>query len=75
MPVSGSELEHQRWVELWSDAAVDRHRRNSSSSSNSSPKRFFDMPRFEIPKWVDEYVEQIGSVLRNRLLYIVGVAG
>ena len=23
------------------------------------------MPRSEIPKWVDEYVEQIGFVLRN----------
>ncbi|KAG2671098.1 hypothetical protein I3760_14G117800 [Carya illinoinensis] len=39
-----------RWVEFWSDAAVDRSRRNSSSSS--SPERFFEMPRSEIPKWV-----------------------
>ncbi|OMO56661.1 hypothetical protein CCACVL1_26370 [Corchorus capsularis] len=55
-----------RWVEFWSDAAIDRRRRNSSSSSsNSSPERYFDMPRTEIPKWVDEYVEQIGSVLRE----------
>ncbi|XP_021274147.1 uncharacterized protein LOC110409202 [Herrania umbratica] len=55
-----------RWVEFWSDAAVDRRRRNSSSSSsNSSPERYFDMPRTQIPKWVDEYVEQIGSVLRE----------
>ncbi|XP_030499579.2 uncharacterized protein LOC115714956 [Cannabis sativa] len=54
-----------RWVEFWSDAAVDRRRRNSSSSSSSSPERFFDMPKSEIPKWVDEYVEQIGSVLRQ----------
>ncbi|GAV73679.1 hypothetical protein CFOL_v3_17162 [Cephalotus follicularis] len=61
--VTGSKT--PRWVEFWSDAAVDRRRRNSSSSSSSSPERFFDMPRSEIPKWVDEYVEQIGSVLRE----------
>ncbi|POO02805.1 SMI1/KNR4-like domain containing protein [Trema orientale] len=61
----GSGARTPRWVEFWSDAAVDRRRRNSSSSSSSSPERFFDMPRSEIPKWVDEYVEQIGSVLRH----------
>ncbi|XWS33612.1 hypothetical protein CRYUN_Cryun22dG0097900 [Craigia yunnanensis] len=55
-----------RWVEFWSDAAVDRRRRNSSSSSsNSSPERYFEMPRTQIPKWVEEYIEQIGSVLRE----------
>ncbi|CAL5369495.1 unnamed protein product [Camellia sinensis] len=56
-----------RWVEFWSDAAVDRRRRNSnsSSSSSSSPERYFDMPRSEMPKWVDEYIDQIGSVLRE----------
>lgn len=56
-----------RWVEFWSDAAVDRRRRNSnsSSSSSSSPERYFGMPRSEMPKWVEEYVEQIGSVLRE----------
>ena len=43
-----------RWVEFWSDAAVDRHRRNSSSSSSSSPERFFEMPRSEMPKWVED---------------------
>lgn len=52
-----------RWVEFWSDAAVDRRRRNSSSSS-SSPERFFEMPKSEVPKWVEDYIEQIGSVLR-----------
>lgn len=54
-----------RWVEFWSDAALDRRRRNSSSSSSSSPERFFDMPRSETPKWVEEYVGKIGSVLRG----------
>ncbi|KAJ8764541.1 hypothetical protein K2173_006281 [Erythroxylum novogranatense] len=58
-----------RWVEFWSDAAVDRRRRNSaasSSSGSSSPERFIDMPpRSEVPKWVDEYIGQIGSVLRE----------
>ncbi|KAK9989755.1 hypothetical protein SO802_014281 [Lithocarpus litseifolius] len=55
----------QRWVEFWSDAVVDRRRRNSSSSSSSSAERFFEMPRSEMPKWVEEYIEQIGSVLRS----------
>ncbi|KAL3833340.1 hypothetical protein ACJIZ3_008076 [Penstemon smallii] len=56
-----------RWVEFWSDAALDRRRRNSnsSSSSSSSPDRYFDMPRSGTPKWVDDYVTQIGSVLRE----------
>lgn len=55
-----------RWVEFWSDAAIDRRRRNSSSSSScSSPERYFEMPRSEIPKWVESYIEQIGSVLRE----------
>ncbi|MBA0562535.1 hypothetical protein Goshw_015349 [Gossypium schwendimanii] len=55
-----------RWVEFWSDAAVDRRRRNSSSSSsNSSPDRYFEMRKTQVPKWVDEYMEQIGSVLRE----------
>ncbi|TYH38032.1 hypothetical protein ES332_D12G082400v1 [Gossypium tomentosum] len=52
-----------RWVEFWSDAAVDR--RSSSSSSNSSPDRYFEMRKTQVPKWVDEYMEQIGSVLRE----------
>ncbi|PON80984.1 hypothetical protein TorRG33x02_232140 [Trema orientale] len=54
-----------RWVEFWSDAAVDQCRRNFSSSSLSSLERFFNMPRSEITKWVDKYVEQIGSLLRH----------
>lgn len=55
-----------RWVEFWSDAAVDRRRRkSSSSSSNSSPDRFFEVRKTQVPKWVDEYMEQIGSVLRE----------
>ncbi|XP_073146628.1 uncharacterized protein [Henckelia pumila] len=56
-----------RWVEFWSDAAVERRRRNSnsSSSSSSSPDRYFGMPKSEIPKWIDEYVTRMGSVLRE----------
>ncbi|GAB4846982.1 hypothetical protein Ancab_025993 [Ancistrocladus abbreviatus] len=56
-----------RWVEFWSDAAIDRRKRNSNSScsSSSSPERFFDMPRCEMPKWVEEYIQKIGSVLRE----------
>ncbi|KAF3603139.1 hypothetical protein F2Q69_00036117 [Brassica cretica] len=58
-----------RWVEFWSDAAVDRRRRNSassmsSSSHSSSPERNLELPRSETPKWVDDYVNRIGSVLR-----------
>ncbi|KNA15187.1 hypothetical protein SOVF_100620 [Spinacia oleracea] len=52
-----------RWVEFWSDAAVDRQKRNSNSTS--SPERFFDMPKTETPKWVQDYVNQIGSVLKE----------
>ncbi|XP_023518713.1 uncharacterized protein LOC111782143 [Cucurbita pepo subsp. pepo] len=54
-----------RWVEFWSDAVVDRRRRNSSSSTSSSPDRVFEMPRSGIPKWVNEYIEEMGSTLRE----------
>ncbi|XP_076883175.1 uncharacterized protein LOC143531852 [Bidens hawaiensis] len=61
-----------RWVEFWSDAAVDRRKRNSYSSSSyslssysSSPDRLFEIPRTGVPKWVDSYVKQIGSVLKD----------
>ncbi|KAK4797756.1 hypothetical protein SAY86_030082 [Trapa natans] len=54
-----------RWVEFWSEAAaVDRSRRSSSSSS-SSPDRYLDMPKFKAPRWVGEYIERIGSILRD----------
>ncbi|KAI8535140.1 hypothetical protein RHMOL_Rhmol10G0152500 [Rhododendron molle] len=48
-----------RWVEFWSDAAIDprRQRRNSHGC--------YDMPRFEIPQWVGKYIERVGSVLRE----------
>lgn len=56
-----------RWIEFWSDAAVDRRKRNSNSSnsSGSSPDRYFEIPRTGIPKWVDSYVQQLGSVLKD----------
>jgi len=53
-----------RWVEFWSDAAVDRRRRISASRADT-PERFFDIRKFEEPKWVENYVEEIGSVLRE----------
>ncbi|WJX95207.1 hypothetical protein P8452_76551 [Trifolium repens] len=55
-----------RWVEFWSDAAVNRRRRSLSSRAET-PEKFFDIQKFEfeVPKWVDEYVEEIGSVLRE----------
>ncbi|GKV50960.1 hypothetical protein SLEP1_g57637 [Rubroshorea leprosula] len=49
--------------EFWSDVAIDRRRRNSPWPLSSSPERYFKMPRFEILKWVEECIEQIGSVL------------
>ncbi|KAE8701206.1 putative zeaxanthin epoxidase [Hibiscus syriacus] len=54
-----------RWVEFWSDAAFDRRRNSSSSSSNSSPDKYLEMTRSQTPKWVDEYIGQMGSVLRE----------
>ncbi|XP_061371197.1 uncharacterized protein LOC133313811 [Gastrolobium bilobum] len=54
-----------RWVEFWSDAAVDRRRRISSAEAAESPERFFDIRRWEVPKWVEQYIGQIGSVLRE----------
>ncbi|XP_058089516.1 uncharacterized protein LOC131236410 [Magnolia sinica] len=54
-----------RWIEFWSDAAGDRRRRNSSSS----PERLFEIPRpvFQpkLPRWVEGYLERIGSVLKE----------
>ncbi|XP_019088079.1 PREDICTED: uncharacterized protein LOC104745115 [Camelina sativa] len=52
-----------RWVEFWSDAAVDSCRRNSSSASSSSSSP--DLPKAETPRWVNQYVNRIGSVLRR----------
>lgn len=56
-----------RWIDFWSGAAIDRQRRNSnsSSSSTSSPDWYFELTRTGAPKWVGEYVAQIGSVLRE----------
>lgn len=51
-----------RWVEFWSDAAVDRRRRNSNSSS---PDRYFEIPRLGVPEWVNEYIDRVGSVLKE----------
>ncbi|XP_047311329.1 uncharacterized protein LOC124914766 [Impatiens glandulifera] len=63
--VSGSQK--PRWVEFWSDAATVWRRRNSTntSSSSSSPDRIIEMPRLEMPKWVEEYINEMGSVLRD----------
>ncbi|XP_010444705.1 PREDICTED: uncharacterized protein LOC104727331 [Camelina sativa] len=52
-----------RWVEFWSDAAVDSCRRNSSASSSSASSQSSspDLPKAETPRWVN----RIGSVLRG----------
>ncbi|KAI4381655.1 hypothetical protein MLD38_007712 [Melastoma candidum] len=68
-----------RWVEFWTDIAgsVDRMQRNSSSSSSlssmstssmssSSPDRYSEAQRRRgTPKWVEEYMSGIGTVLRE----------
>ncbi|KAK9096939.1 hypothetical protein Sjap_022436 [Stephania japonica] len=67
-----------RWVEFWSDAATDRRRRNSNSSSSTStstsssasPERLFEIEsrrasRGETPRWVEGYLERVGTVLRE----------
>ncbi|OVA15671.1 hypothetical protein BVC80_1313g62 [Macleaya cordata] len=55
-----------RWVEFWSDVTIDKRRRNSSSSSSSSsPERFFEIARQKKPEWVEEYLDRVGSVLRE----------
>ncbi|GAB2282615.1 hypothetical protein Dimus_017154 [Dionaea muscipula] len=67
-----------RWVEFWSDIAIDRRKKNrnsssssscssSSYSSSSSPDRLLiNKPaRSGSSKWVDDYVKRIGSVLRE----------
>ncbi|KAL5992829.1 hypothetical protein ACLOJK_013748 [Asimina triloba] len=55
-----------RWIEFWSDAAGDRKRRNSSPPS---PERLFEIarpvPRPKLPKWVEGYLDRIGSVLKQ----------
>ncbi|KAJ6989612.1 hypothetical protein NC653_018172 [Populus alba x Populus x berolinensis] len=49
-----------------SEKSTGRRRNSASSSSgSSSPERFFEMRRSEIPKWVGDYIEKIGSVLRE----------
>ncbi|XP_062199387.1 uncharacterized protein LOC133901866 [Phragmites australis] len=61
-----------RWIEFWSDAASDRRRRDSSSSEastasspSSSSSGCPSPPRRSTPRWVDNYLDELGSVLRN----------
>jgi hypothetical protein len=65
-----------RWIEFWSDAASDRRRRDSSSSdsstvstsscssSDSSDQSSLVGSRHS-PVWVDNYLDQIGSMLKE----------
>ncbi|EPS69454.1 hypothetical protein M569_05309, partial [Genlisea aurea] len=64
---TASSGKNMRWVEFWSDAAGVSRRRNSNSwsSSSSSPDRYIDMPKSGTPKWLDDYVTRIGSVLKE----------
>ncbi|KFK28342.1 hypothetical protein AALP_AA8G503800 [Arabis alpina] len=52
-----------RWVEFWSEAA--RNSVSSSSSSSSCSSSSSELLRTETPKWVNQYVNRIGSVLRG----------
>lgn len=56
-----------RWIEFWSEAAVDSHRRNwnASSPTGSCADGYSDIPRSETPKWAVEYIERVGVVLRE----------
>ncbi|KAL5974997.1 hypothetical protein ACLOJK_031673 [Asimina triloba] len=53
-------------IEIWSDAAGDRKRRNSSSPS---PERLFEIARPvlrpKLPKWVEGYLDRSGSLLKQ----------
>ncbi|KAM0913339.1 hypothetical protein ACQ4PT_012232 [Festuca glaucescens] len=62
-----------RWIEFWSDAASDRRRRDSSSSeastastsSSYSSSGCSSPPRRSTPRWVDTYLDRLGSVLKQ----------
>ncbi|XP_078180484.1 uncharacterized protein LOC144574396 [Carex rostrata] len=60
-----------RWIEFWSDAASDRRRRDSSSSDSSTASTSscsssdLSDPSRQSPIWVDSYLDQIGSVLKE----------
>ncbi|KAF9621599.1 hypothetical protein IFM89_023774 [Coptis chinensis] len=67
---SGASGRTPRWVEFWSDAAIDKRRRNSSSSSSSSsPDRYYEISRpvhqRKTPKWVEGYLNRVESVLKQ----------
>ncbi|MED6166008.1 hypothetical protein PIB30_104968, partial [Stylosanthes scabra] len=52
-----------RWIEFWSNAVADFRRK--SSSAMASPERFFDIRRWKVPKSVEQYIERIGSCLKE----------
>lgn len=57
-----------RWVEFWSEAAIEGRRRNwscSSATTWSSPERCVEVGRREMPRWVEGYIGKIGCVLRE----------
>uniref|UniRef100_A0A453KZ19 Knr4/Smi1-like domain-containing protein n=3 Tax=Triticinae TaxID=1648030 RepID=A0A453KZ19_AEGTS len=58
-----------RWIEFWSDAASDRRRRDSSSSeastASTSSSGCCSPPRRSTPRWVDNYLDKLGSVLKK----------
>ncbi|KAL1333144.1 hypothetical protein HN51_061891 [Arachis hypogaea] len=54
-----------RWIDFWSDAVTDFRRKSSSSATIASPKRFLDIRRWKVPKGVEQYIERIGSCLKD----------
>ncbi|KAI9077516.1 hypothetical protein K1719_040538 [Acacia pycnantha] len=48
-----------RWVKFWNNAAVDWRHKNSSSSSTSSPERFFEMPEIGVDVGAGETAEDV----------------
>ncbi|KAF8695128.1 hypothetical protein HU200_037737 [Digitaria exilis] len=64
-------VQSPRWIEFWSDAASDRRRRDSSSSeastasSSSSSSGCPSPPRRSTPRWVGNYLDELGSMLKK----------
>ncbi|ONM18927.1 hypothetical protein ZEAMMB73_Zm00001d004454, partial [Zea mays] len=64
-------VQASRWIEFWSDAASDRCHRDSSSleastaSSSSSSLGCSSPPWRPTPRWVDSYLDELGSMLKK----------
>ncbi|XP_072972895.1 uncharacterized protein [Typha angustifolia] len=52
-----------RWIEFWSDAALDR--RNRTPQLSPHPEQFLEIRIGRMPDWVQSYLERVGSVLSD----------